>query len=84
MIPNLIGQGNGLSVSITGEIMNRPINPVVAQQVSNINQQATEATNSVDFENSGLGNTQNTTDTQNSDQNSQPAEKNENIKRKSS
>ena len=54
----LIGQGNGLSVSITGEIMNRPINPVVAQQVSNINQQATEATQTVDFENSGLGNTQ--------------------------
>ena len=64
--------------------MNRPINPVVAQQVSNINQQATEATQTVDFENSGLGNTQNTTDTQNSDQNSQPAEKSGSDKEKSS
>ena len=80
----LIGQGNGLSVSITGEIMNRPINPVVAQQVSNINQQATEATQTVDFEKSGLGNTQNTTDTQNSDQNSQPAEKSGSDKEKNS
>ena len=80
----LIGQGNGLSVSITGELMNRPINPVVAQQVSNINQQATEATQTVDFEKSGLGNTQNTTDTQNSDQNSQPAEKSGSDKEKNS
>ena len=76
----LIGQGNGLSVSITGEIVNRPLNPVVAQQVSNINQQASETTNSVDFENTGLGNVDAPSEPEGTDQNDPQGEKNENIR----
>ena len=73
--PQLISQGKGLSVSITGEVVNRPLNPVVAQQVTAINQQATETTNSVDFEKTGLGSVQQASEAAPSDDQKPKADK---------
>jgi hypothetical protein len=51
----MVTQGSGLSVSITGQVVARPLNPVVAQQINVLSEKATNLTESVDFEKSGLG-----------------------------
>ena len=73
--PQLITQGKGLSVSITGQVVNRLLNPVVAQQVTTINQLATETTNSVDFEKTGLGSVQQSSETAPTDETKSKSDK---------
>jgi len=45
-----VSTGNGLSVSPTGVAVPRPINPVVAQQITAINQAAVQATENVSLD----------------------------------
>lgn len=46
----MVSQGNGLDVSSTGTLNMRPVNPETAQNITNTNEAATEASNDVSLE----------------------------------
>lgn len=48
--PTMVSQGNGLDVSSTGALNVRPINPETAQNITNTNEAATEASNDVSLD----------------------------------